>query len=276
MSHSVLRLSCSLAVVCGVSLRHIALLFASLCLLPMSPASIKRWIDALGSQGPPPEEMLRPLLAIAPATECHRDGSYPVGTDHGVMVVQDEHDRLLRTPEAASEHGDEARPCLPHLTARGLKVSAACSADAPSCTEAIKAVLPPARLQADPFHTVKHIGGHLKKSLLSYRRQSQAPGAATHAEPLLACAKQRWQLRGSLRQQPANRSMEAKQAIAELASGEAGLVPSCRRLLRPLVPIVDHAHREAHATLRLHQLCTDIRALGDHRLAKIPPCFEAP
>jgi len=39
-----------------------------------------------------------------------------------------------------------------------------------SFTEAIKAVYPHARFQADHFHTVK-ILGHLKKSLLSYRRQ---------------------------------------------------------------------------------------------------------
>ena len=48
MSHSVIRLACSRAVVCGVSLRPIALLFAALFLLPMTTSSIKRWIDAIG------------------------------------------------------------------------------------------------------------------------------------------------------------------------------------------------------------------------------------
>ena len=112
MSHSVIRLSCYLAVVCGVSLRHIALLFASLFLIPMSKSSIKRWIDDIGSHLPPPEAMLRQLLAIAPATECHIDGDYPLGTDHCVMVVKDEHDRILMTHEAVSEHGEDARQCL--------------------------------------------------------------------------------------------------------------------------------------------------------------------
>jgi hypothetical protein len=49
MSHSLSRLSCSLAVVCGVSLRHMALLFSALCLIPMTKSSIKRWMDAMGS-----------------------------------------------------------------------------------------------------------------------------------------------------------------------------------------------------------------------------------
>jgi hypothetical protein len=56
--------------------------------------------------------MLQPLLALTPVTECPMDGDSPLGTDHGVRVVQDEQDRILRTHEAAAEHGDEARPFL--------------------------------------------------------------------------------------------------------------------------------------------------------------------
>ena len=112
MSHSIIRLSCYLAVVCGVSLRHIALLFSSLFLIPISKSSIKRWIDDIGSHLPPPEEMLRQLLAITPATACHIDGYYPLGTDHCVMGVKDAHDRILITHEAASENGEDARQFL--------------------------------------------------------------------------------------------------------------------------------------------------------------------
>src|SRR2546427_3468692 len=124
MSKSIIRLSCYLAVVCGVSLRHIALLLSSLFLIPITKSSIKRWIDDIGSHLPAPEEMLRQLLALTPATECHIDGYYPLGTDHGVMVVKDEHDRILMTHEAASEHGQEARQLLQQLKDRGLKVTA--------------------------------------------------------------------------------------------------------------------------------------------------------
>jgi hypothetical protein len=80
-----------------------------------------RWIDDIGSHLPAPEEMLRQLLALTPATECHIDGYYPLGTDHCVMVVKDEHDRILMTHEAASENGDDARQFLHALIGfRGL------------------------------------------------------------------------------------------------------------------------------------------------------------
>jgi hypothetical protein len=52
------------------------------------------------------------LLALTPTTECHIDGYYPRGTDNCVMVVKDEHDRILMTHEAASEKGDAARQFL--------------------------------------------------------------------------------------------------------------------------------------------------------------------
>src|SRR5262245_45911721 len=273
MSKSIIRLCCYLAVVYGVSLRQIALIFSALFLIPITKSSIKRWIDDIRSHLPPPEEMLRQLLAIAPAMECHIDGYYPLGTDHGVMVVKDEHDRILMTHEAASENGDAARQCLQQLKDLGLKVTAAFSDYSPSFTEAIKAVYPQARFQADHFHTVKNSWGHLKKSLLSYRRQIKARGAATKDEPLLALATQLWQWRWSLLKKPANLSREAKQAIAELAREDAGFVPSFRRISRQLVNIFDHAHSEAQAKLRLQQLRQDIHAIGDHHLAKIPQFF---
>ena len=274
MSKSIIRLSCYLAVVCGVSLRQIALIFSSLFLIPIAKSSIKRWIDDIGSHLPAPEEMLRQLLALTPATECHIDGYYPLGTDHCVMVVKDEHDRILMTHEAASENGDDARQFLQRLKDRGLKVTAAFSDYSQSFTEAIKAVYPHARFQADHFHTVKNVWGHLKKSLLSYRRQVKASGEAQQDAACLALAKKLWTLRWSLLKKPGNVSAEEKQAITELESEDEGFVHSFRNIIRQLVNIFDHAHSEAQAKLRLQQLRQDIHALEDRHLNKIPQFFD--
>ncbi len=274
MSHSVIRLACYLAVVCGVSLRHIALLFSALFLIPITKSSIKRWIDAIGAHLPTPEEMLRQLLALTPATECHIDGYYPLGTDNCVMVVKDEHDRILITHEAASENGADAKKFLQHVKDLGLTVTAAFSDYSPSFTEAIKAVWPQARLQADHFHTVKNIWGHLKKSLLSYRRNIKADGEANNDAQFMERAKTLWKLRWSLLKKPANLSGEEKQAIAELESEDAGFVHSFRHIIRQLVNLFDHTHSEAQARIRLQQLRQDIHALEDRNLEKILTFFD--
>ena len=235
MSHSIIRLACYLAVVCGVSLRHIALLFSALFLIPITKSSIKRWIDDIGANLPSQEEMLRQLLAITPATECHIDGYYPRGTDNCVMVVKDEHERILMTHEAASENGDDAKQFLQQLKDLGLKVTAAFSDYSQSFTESIKAVYPQARLQADHFHTVKNVWGHLKKSLLSYRRRIKANGDAQNDQEGIELAKTLWQLRWSLLKKPTNLSAEEKQAIAALESKDEGFVHRFRSIIRQLV-----------------------------------------
>src|SRR5467141_960526 len=269
MSHSVIRLACYLAVVCGVSLRHLALLFSVLFLIPITKSSIKRWMDDIGSHLPTPEEMLRHLLALTPVTECHIDGYYPLGTDHCVMVVKDEHDRILMTHEAASENGDDARQFLQRLKDHSLKVTAAFSDYSQSFTEAIQAVYPQARFQADHFHTVKNIWGHLKKSLLSSRRKIKAKGEEKADENVIEQAKTLWKLRWSLLKKPGNFSGEEKRAIAELESEDTGFVHSFRTIIRQLVHIFDHAHSEAQAKRRLKQLRQDIHVLEDQHLEKI-------
>ena len=210
MSHSIIRLACYLAVVCGVSLRHIALIFSSLFLLPITKSSIKRWIDDIGSNLPSQEERLQQLLAITPATECHIDGYDPRGTDNCVMVVKDEHDRILMTHAAGSEHGADARKFLQKRKDLGLHVTAAVADDSQSFPEAIKAGSPQARLQADHFHTVKHIWGHLKKALLSYRRKIKARGEAKNEQEGIALAKTLWKLRGTLLKKPGNLSRQSR------------------------------------------------------------------
>jgi Transposase len=275
-SQGMIRLSCSLAVGCGVSLRPIARLFSSLCLMPMTQASRKRWLDDLGAHRPTPEEMLRQWLALAPATEWQSDGYDPMGPDRCVMGVQEEPARMLMTPAVESENGEEARKFLERWKALGLHGTAAWSDDSQSFTEAIKAVSPQARLQADHFHTVKKSWGHLKTSLLAYRRKSKASGEAKPEEVCMALAKQWWPLCWSLLKTPGNVSGDAKQAMAELESDDEGFVHSVRSLLRQLGHIFDHAHSAAQAKRRRQQRRKDSQALADPQLEKMPQCFDDP
>jgi Transposase len=269
MSHSIIRLSCYLAVVCGVSLRQIALIFSFLFLISISKSSIKRWIDTIGSNLPSQDEMLEHLLVLKPVSECHLDGYYPMSTDNCVMVVKDEHDRILMTYETESENGDDARQFLKRLKARGLHVTSAFSDYSESFVGAIQSVFPHARFQADHFHTVKNIWKHLKKSLLSYRRKIKSSGEEHKDEGLTQLAKTLWKMRWSLLKKPVNLSPEERKAIQELEKADAGFVHSFRSIIRQLVNIFDHSHSESQVQLRLKQLRMDIEAAEDKHLNKI-------
>ena len=168
----------------------------------------------------------------------------------------------------------ELRQFLQRLKDHGLKVTAAFSDYSQSFTEAIKAVYPHARFQADHFHTVKNIWGHLKKALLSYRRKIKARGEAQHDQDCVELAQTLWKLRWSLLKKPANFSVEEKQAIAALEREDEGFVRSFRSIIRQLVNIFDHSHSEAQAKLRRQQLRSDLRAVDDDHLEKILTFFD--
>jgi hypothetical protein len=95
-------------------------------------------------------------------------------------------------------------------------------------------------LQADHFHMAKNIWGHLKKLLLSYRRQVKASGEANNNERLLALAKQLWKLRWILLKKPGNISPEEKEAITALERDDEGFIQRFRSIIRQLVDIFDH------------------------------------
>ena len=59
VSKSVIRLSCFLAVFCGVSLRNIAKIFKYLFEIFTNKSSIKRWNDEIGQNLPSEEEILK-------------------------------------------------------------------------------------------------------------------------------------------------------------------------------------------------------------------------
>jgi hypothetical protein len=123
---------------------------------------------------------------------------------------------------------------------------------------------------------VKHIWGHLKKALLSYRRNIKAKGEAKTDNNVIEQAKTLWKLRWSLLKKPGNVSVEEKQAMAALEKEDTGFGPSFRNIIRQLVHILDHTHSAAPAKLRLKQLRQDIHALDDRHLDKILQFLDNP
>lgn len=279
VSKSLLRLSCYLAINCGVSLRSIAQIFTYLFLVPITKSSIQRWIDIIGENLPSEDEILKQLVAIKKPEECHIDGYYPMGTDNCVMVVKDENDRILMTHEAASENKEEAIKFLEKIKTQGVNIKFAFCDYSKSFIEAIKAVYPEAIIQADHFHTIKNLWGHLKKSFLKFRRGIKKDSSKIENEfekvMLEDFAKRLWELRWSFLKKPDNLTEDEKIEIAKLENyDETNFLSSFRSIIFSLLGLFNNSKSEIEAKEKLEDLRIIIQKTKNNQLLRIPKFLD--
>lgn len=274
VSKGVLRLACFLAVICGVTLRNIATIFTVLFRIPVSKSSVKRWIDAIGSNLPSEEEILKQLIELKKPDQCHIDGYYPMGTDNCVMVIKDESDRILITHEAATENGDDAIQFLQKIKECGMTVTSAFSDYSDSYVQAIKEVFPDAKFQADHFHTAKNIWKNLKKCLLEYRRNLKAEGEKNKDEDMLEIASELWKLRWILLKKPSNLTENEREKIEALEKRDIGFISKFRSIIGQIANIFDHSNTEIQAKIKLKNLENQIEKLENSYLCKIAKFFS--
>jgi len=274
VAKNVLRLACFLAVICGVTLRNIALIFTVLFRIPVSKPTVKRWIDEVGNSLPSEEEILKQLVALKKPAQCHIDGYYPMGTSNCVMVIRDESDRILITHETRSENGDDAGQFLQKSEDPGIRITSAFSDYSNSYVEAIKEVFPDAKFQADHFHTVKNIWKHLKKCLSEYRRHLKAEGNEKQDAEMPEIASDLRKLRWTLLKKPSDLSEEEKEKIELLEKKDEGFISKFRSVIRQIVNVFDHSDSEIQAEVRPNSLKNQINSMENSHLNRITKFFS--
>jgi hypothetical protein len=270
VSLNVIRLSCFLAVVCGVTLRNVALIFNVLFQIPVTKSSIKRWIDEIGANHGSEEEILKQLVSLKKPTECHIDGYYPLGTPNCVMVVKDDYDRILITHEAESENYEAARVFLKKIKAAGVSIHRAYSDYSESYIKAIKEVFPDVKFQADHFHTVKNIWKHLKKTFLKYRKALKQTAEDQQDDKMLDLAKKLWKMRWTILKKPSNLTLDEKQMIADLEKEDSGFIGDFRKIIKRVVSLFDKSNSELQAKVKLKALKIKIEKMENAQLSKVP------
>ena len=273
MSKNIIRLACFLAVICGVTLRNIALIYSVLFQVPVSKSCLKRWIDEIGSEISE-EDVLRKLRNLKEPSECHIDAYYPLGTDRCVMVIKDDYDRILITHESDSENAEDAKKFLQKSKDSGTDITFAFSDYSKSFISAIREVFPGAKFQADHFHTMKNIWKHLKKALLEYRRETKSAGEKENNIELIDIASELWKLRWSLLKKPSNLSQKEKEQIKRIEKTDSGFVKKFGFVIRQIVNIFDHSNTEAQARIKLKNLKNQINDTENRHLSKISDFFD--
>jgi hypothetical protein len=253
---------------------NIAQIFTILFKIPITESSIKRRIDEIGRNLPSEEEISEKMTERKMPKECHIDGYYPLGTDNCVMVIKDEYDRILITHETGTENAAEAGKFLRKLKNAGTDITSAFSDYSGSLIRAIKEVFPKVKFQADHFHTMKTIWGHLKKALSLYRKDSKLTCKETDDMELSETASKLWELRWSLLKKPSNLSEEEEKKIEDLEKTDSGFISEFRSVIRHIVNISDYSNTEVQAEIKLKKLKKLICPIENTYLNKISRFFD--
>ena len=101
-SEVLMRAGVLLFVVAGIGYRRVSWLLAQLFLVQVSKSALHRWVEAIAQSLPSADEILKALNEQLPIREGHLDELFPRGSQACVLVLKDEHGRLL-----ASDGGSE-------------------------------------------------------------------------------------------------------------------------------------------------------------------------
>jgi len=254
-----LRAAVLLAVLACVGLRSVAWLMKELFHVELSKSSLGRWVEEAAGHLPDTEGMVRRLNADKLVTEAHLDEIFPKAWKKKgcVMVIKDEHGRILATSEVEERTKANVKAWLEQLKSWGLHFKTFYIDGCKAYKEAIPEVFPDAAIQYDYFHIIQNIFRHLWKSMVAHRRELKAEveqwvdtDMRTWLEEL---AKRLWTNRGLIFKNDARMNGRERRTLRELMADDPE-VRVVRRFIGKVWGIFRCSKNEAGARRRLEKL----------------------
>jgi hypothetical protein len=253
-----LRAAVLLAVLGGVGLRQVVWLLSVLFRVELSKSALDRWLVEAASHLPGTEQMVEILRALKPITEAHFDEIFPRGKKKKkpVLVVRDEHGRILVTEEVEHRDEEEVVRFLQKLKRWGLSFRTFYIDHCASYAKAIARVFPEATVQYDYFHILQNVWRTLWRAFVRHRKElkqrSEKVTTPRYAAKLEALAKRLWEHRGLLFKF-GDLGDEEKTTLAELLAADPFL-GTMRRFLERVRGIFRDSRGELGARQRLGRL----------------------
>jgi hypothetical protein len=221
VSHVTMRAGVFLSIIAGIGCRKAAWLLEVLFHVSVGKSSIDRWLDTVAEDLPSADAIVEELNRRQPITEGHFDGDFPRGRqDHCVLVLRDEHGRIVATEEVKAEEEEQVKPMLQRLKKLGLGIKTFYIDHSQALRNAIKAVYPEARIQYDYFHIIQNIWKKLWSYALAHRREvkarSQRVQTAWYQAKLEALAQTLWKQRYLLFKSDDRMSPEEQQQLVAI------------------------------------------------------------
>ena len=172
VSRVLMRAAVLLVVIAGVGYRRACWLLKHLFHTEVSKSALQRWVEEVAQQLPCADEIIRMLDAKQPITEAHFDEIFPKGTDRCVLVLKDEHGRLLATQAVDKRDEESVRPFLHRMKDLGLGLQVFYIDGCQAYFNAIRSVFGQAvKIQYDYFHILQNIWRQLWKWAVAHRKE---------------------------------------------------------------------------------------------------------
>ena len=172
VSAVLMRAAVLLVVIAGAGYRKTSWLLDQLFHVEVSKSSLQRWVDEVAAQLPDGDEIIRRLNAKQAIHEAHFDEWFPKGVDDCVLVVRDEHGRIIATQAVDKKDEESVKPFLQRLQRLGLKLNTFYIDGCQAYYNAIRAVFgQTVQIQCDYFHIIQNAWRHLWKWAVAHRRQ---------------------------------------------------------------------------------------------------------
>jgi Transposase len=253
-----MRAAVLLVVVAGVGYRRASWLLEELFHVEVSKSTLQRWTCEIAASLPSGDEMIQALNARQPITEAHFDEIFPRGTSRCVLVLKDEHSRIVATEEVAGRDEESVVPFLERMKALGLPLKAFYIDGCKAYYNAIRTVFGESvAIQYDYFHVMQNVWKKLWKWALDRRRRTQeraeASGTPWYRKKLEALAKSLWQNRYLIFKADDRMSEQERAKLAELVEAECH-VGRLRAFLSGVWDLFDNSADEAQAREALARL----------------------
>jgi hypothetical protein len=224
-SEVLMRAAVLLVVIAGVGYRRAAWLLHHLFHVQTSKSALHRWVEEIADSLPSAEEIIKQLNDQHPITEAHFDELFPRGSDVCVLVLKDEHGRIVATQQVDKRDEQTVTPFLEGMKELGLEFKAFYIDGCTAYYNAIRSVFGEAvAIQYDYFHILQNVWRHLWKWAVARRRQikasSQQVSTPWYKKKLEALAKSLWENRYVLFKAEERMSEQEKARLAEIVEAE--------------------------------------------------------
>ena len=257
VSDVVWRLGVFLCIIAGLGSRQASWLMQVLFQVTISKSAIDRWVDEAADALPSEDEMVKLLHRQKPITQGHFDELFPLGAESCLVVLKDEHGRIVAAQEVEKRDEEHVKPFLERMKRLGLDLASFYIDHWQAYANAIKAVYPEAHIQFDYFHILQNVWRKVWGEFRAHRRDLKERGEAAqtkyYSEKLRCLAAELWKNRYIFFKSDKNLTAKEKETMQEVLRTQPEM-SFLRGFLHKVWAIFEGPASEAEAQARLAEL----------------------